>query len=164
MSPLHHRAPGVVGAVLLNDRVTAGIIVDGVHAHAASVQLALRIKGPERLALVTDAFAAAGATPGRYALGDQEVTVDGASARLADGTLAGSVLTLDRAVRNLVQTAGATVAEALRMASETPAALLGLADRGRLAAGALADVVLLDAGLCVETTIVRGAIHYARPR
>jgi N-acetylglucosamine-6-phosphate deacetylase len=98
MAPFAHRAPGAVGAALIDDRLTCGLIADGVHCHAAAIRLAVRAKGPERVALVTDAMAAAGMPPGRYRLGGRPVSSDGVAARLADGTLAGSLLTMDRAL------------------------------------------------------------------
>jgi N-acetylglucosamine-6-phosphate deacetylase len=160
MAPFAHRAPGAVGAALIDDRLTCGLIADGVHCHAAAIRLAVRAKGPERVALVTDAMAAAGMPPGRYRLGGRPVSSDGVAARLADGTLAGSLLTMDRAVRNTVELAGVPVPDALRMASEVPARLLGL--RHGLARGRAADLVLLDRGLGVQATIVAGALSAPR--
>jgi N-acetylglucosamine-6-phosphate deacetylase len=162
MSPFRHRAPGAIGAGLVDDRVTVGLIADGVHCHPASIRLALAAKGAERIALVTDMMPAAGMPPGRYELGGQAVTVDGVSATLADGKLAGSIMTLDQAIRNVVSWTEATPAEAIRMASEVPARLLGLTDIGRMATGFVADLVLLDDELTVETTIVGGRVVYRR--
>lgn len=156
MSPFHHRTPGAAGAALTDERVSVGIIVDGIHSHPASVRLALKAKGVERILLVTDMIAGAGLGPGTYNLGGQEVKVDATSARLADGTLAGSVLTMDEAVRNMVNLAEGTVAEACRMASEVPARILGLHAKGRLAPGGDADLVLLDDELRVRATFVAG--------
>ncbi|HEY8927327.1 MAG TPA: amidohydrolase family protein, partial [Polyangia bacterium] len=169
MSPLHHRAPGATGAALSDDRVTALAIADGVHTHPAVFRLTARAKGPRRLALVTDAIAAAGLGPGASALAGRPVTVDATSARLADGTLAGSTLTLDRAVRNASQFASLSIEEVVEMASGTPrAALLGTgADhagdgtRG-LGPGAPADLVLLDADLSVRATFVGGRLAYVK--
>jgi N-acetylglucosamine-6-phosphate deacetylase len=158
MSPFAHRAPGAVGAVLTDERVVAMLIADGVHAHPAALALALRAKGAHRIALVTDAIAAAAAPPGRYRLAGVEVLSDGTSARLADGTLAGSTLTLDAAVRNMVRLAGATPPQALAMASTIPAQAIALSDRGRIAAGQRADLVLWSADLAVETVILSGSI------
>lgn len=160
MSPFHHRAPGAVGAALLDERVVAGLIADGVHSHRASVRLAVRAKGADRIALVTDAIAGAGMGPGVYGLDGREVVVDETAARLRDGTLAGSVLTLDQAVRNVVGWTGSGVAEACHMASEVPARLLGLPAKGRLAAGFDADLVLLDDALRVAATFVEGRCVY----
>jgi N-acetylglucosamine-6-phosphate deacetylase len=162
MSPLQHRAPGTVGAALADDRVTVMLIADGVHVHPAALHVALRSKGPERVALVTDAIAAAGADPGRYKLAGVEVISDGQSARLADGTLAGSTLTLDRAVRMMAGLAGARLEDALAMASTVPAAAVGLADVGRIAVGQAADLTLWSAAVEVTATIVGGEIAYRK--
>jgi N-acetylglucosamine-6-phosphate deacetylase len=162
MSGFLHRAPGAVGAALLDDRVTAGLIVDGVHSHPASVGLAIKAKGPERIALVTDSIAGAGQSPGVYQIDGQDILVEATFARLPDGTLAGSVLTLDQAVRLAVSLGGASTADALRMASEVPARVLGLSRKGRLAVGADADLVLLDADLAVVATYGRGRSLYRR--
>lgn len=156
MSPFAHRAPGAVGAALIDERVTVGLIADGIHTHPASLHLALRAKGPERIALVSDMMAAAGMPPGRYRLGGQEVIVDPETARLADGTLAGTLLTLDQGVRHMAHWTEATPAAALRMATETPARLLGLSDRGRLVAGGWADLALFDGALRLRETIIGG--------
>lgn len=162
MSLFGHREPGAIGAALIDDRITVGLIADGVHAHPASLRLALRAKGVDRIALVTDMMAAAGMPPGRYALGGQDVIVDRVSARLADGTLAGSLLTMDQAVRNMVRWADATSGDALRMASERPACLLGMENIGRIVVGADADLVLLDNDFQVQATIINGAVVYER--
>jgi N-acetylglucosamine-6-phosphate deacetylase len=163
MSPFGHRAPGVIGAGLVDDRVTVGLIADGVHSHPASLQLAVRAKGADRIALVSDIMPAAGMPPGVYLFGGQQVTVDGRSARLADGTLAGSITTLDQALRNIVCWTDATPVDALRMAGEVPARTLGLSDRGRIVTGAIADIALFDDDLTVRVTIARGRIVYQRP-
>lgn len=163
MSPFAHRQPGAIGAALTDDRVTVGLIADDIHSHPASLQLALRAKGAERIALVSDMMAAAGMPPGRYRLGGQPVDVDATTARLADGTLAGAVLTLDQGVRNMVRWTDASPAKALRMATETPAFLLGLGDRGRLEAGGAADLALFDAGLHLRETVVAGQTFYRAP-
>src|SRR5690606_38706198 len=154
MSGFAHRAPGAVGAALTDDRLVLGLIADGVHADPDAVALAVRAAGPDRVALVTDAMEAAGMPPGRYALAGRPVEVDGRSARLDDGTLAGSVLTLDAAVRNAVAWTGAPPAAALRMASAVPARALGLADAGEIEVGRRADLVLFDEALEVIETIV----------
>jgi N-acetylglucosamine-6-phosphate deacetylase len=162
MSPLHHRAPGAVGAALADDRITIMLIADGVHVHPAALNVALRSKGSDRVALVTDAIAAAGAPPGRYALAGVEVISDGQTARLADGTLAGSTLTLDRAVRMMAGVAGARLEDALAMASSVPAAAIGLGDVGRIAVGQLADLALWSAAMEVTATIVGGQVAFRR--
>jgi len=162
MSGFGHRAPGAVGAALTDDRVTVGVIADGVHCHPASVRLAVRAKGPDAVALVTDAIAGAGMEPGVYKLDGQDILVDETLAKLPNGKLAGSVLTLDQAVRNVVEWAGSSVAEACRMASEIPARVLGLRSKGRLVAGCDADLVLLDEGLRVLETFREGRSLYRR--
>jgi N-acetylglucosamine-6-phosphate deacetylase len=160
MRPFQHREPGSVGAALTDDRLTVGLIADGVHAHPAALNLALRAKGWERVALVTDAVSATGQPPGTYALGGAPLVSDGETARRPDGTLAGSTLTLDRAVRVMVERAGAHVEEALSMASAVPARLLDRDDLGRLAAGCAADLVLWSAALEVQATFVGGRPFY----
>jgi N-acetylglucosamine-6-phosphate deacetylase len=162
MAPLHHRHPGLVGHVLGSDRLRAGLIVDGIHVSPGVVALALRALGTDRLVLVSDAVAAMGLGPGRHRFGDRTVTADHTGVRHPDGTLAGSDLTLDRAVRNLVAFTGASLHDALRCASDTPARALGpLADgRGRLVPGSVADVVLLDQDLEVQATVCRGRIAH----
>ncbi len=157
MSPMHHRQPGAMIAAMTDDRVTAGLIPDAIHAHPASVRLALRTKGPERIAIVSDMMSAIGLGPGTYELGGQSVIVDGATARLEDGTLAGSVLTMDEAVRNLVRWADVTIATALLMCTQVPADVLRDRTRGRLNAGAQADLTLWSDQLDVIQTFVGGA-------
>lgn len=156
MSPMHHREPGAMIAAMTDDRVTAGIIPDAVHAHPAAVRLALRAKGPDRIAVVSDMMSAIGLGPGSYELGGQAVIVDGDSARLADGTLAGSVLTMDQAVRNLVSWGGVTPATALQMCTQTPADLLNDRTRGRLVVGARADLALWSDDFRATRTYVGG--------
>lgn len=162
MSPFGHRAPGAIGAALTDDRVTVGLIADGVHAHPASLRLAVRAKGADRIALVTDMMAAAGMPPGIYALGGQAVVVDSNAARLADGTLAGSLLTMDQAIRNIVRWTDASVADAVRMASEIPAWLLGIEAIGQISVGNDADLAMLDVNLRVCATIIKGEIVYSQ--
>lgn len=164
MSLFDHRAPGAAGAALTDERATVGLIVDGIHSHPASVRLAIKAKGVERTFLVSDMIAGAGLGPGEYPLRGQTVRVDATSARLPDGTLAGSVLTMDEAVRNSVNLAEATLAEACRMASEVPARVMGQSTKGRLAPGCDADLVLLDEDLRVLATYVGGQRAFAAAR
>jgi N-acetylglucosamine-6-phosphate deacetylase len=144
MPSLHHREPGIIGAALTDDRVVAGLIADLVHVHPTALAVAFRAK-PGRVALVTDAVAWRGARIGRI-----EITHDGQAPRLPDGTLAGSSLTMDTAVRNIVHEAGIDAHDALVAASTTPAGLLGLHDRGRIEVGRRADLVALDADMHVS--------------
>jgi N-acetylglucosamine-6-phosphate deacetylase len=151
MPPLHHRDPGLAGSALLDDRLTACVIGDGVHVAPAAVALVFRCKPAGRVALVSDAIA----WRAREHAGSPITLVDGA-ARLPDGTLAGSAITLDAAVRTAVA-GGVPVADALVAASATPAEAIGCTDRGRLVPGARADLVALGPDLCVEATWVGGA-------
>jgi N-acetylglucosamine-6-phosphate deacetylase len=142
--------------------MTVGFIADGVHTHRAIVALVWRMLGPTRMSLVTDAMAALGMPPGTHRLGDYDVIVDATTCRLADGTLAGSILELDQALRNLIEITGCTLGDALATMTTTPARLLGLEkEHGRVAPGFLADLVLLSSGLEVETTIVGGEVVYS---
>jgi N-acetylglucosamine-6-phosphate deacetylase len=159
MNPLHHRDVGVIGALLNDERLTIGIIPDGVHVHPSIFKWLIKAKGTARITLVTDAMAALGLGPGEYQLGDRRVIVTTA-ARLEDGTLAGSILAMDQAVRNLVTWDACTLAEALTMASTTPAQLLGLTQLGRIETGCIADLVVLDERLHVQQTIVGGQVLY----
>ena len=162
MAPFQHREPGAIGAALADDRVTVGLIVDGVHCHPASIRLALRAKGIDRVALVSDMMAAAGMPVGEYELGRQRVLVDETSARLPDGTLAGTVLTMDQAVRNVVRYAGISPAEALWMATTVPARLLGIAEKGRIVSGGVADLALFDSDLQLVATLMGGRAVWER--
>jgi N-acetylglucosamine-6-phosphate deacetylase len=158
MSPLAHRAPGAPGALLADDRVTLGIIVDDHHLDPIVVRLIARL-APGRVALVSDAIAALGLPDGRHRLGARDVTVRDGEARLANGTLAGSVVGLDACVRAFARHTGSPRA-AIDAVTATPARLLGDAERGHLAPGARADVVLLDAELRVRMTIVAGVVAH----
>jgi N-acetylglucosamine-6-phosphate deacetylase len=160
MPPLDHRAPGLVGALLLDDRVTIGLIVDGHHLDPAVVALAWRLAGPGRVSLVSDAMAALGQGPGQYRVAEAEVTVDETGARLQDGRLAGSVLALDEALGNLIAATGCSAGDAVATVTTTPARLLGLEDRAKLERGARADVVLLNSTLRVAATFVGGRPTY----
>ncbi len=165
MPALGHRDPGLPGALLTDERTTVGLIADGIHTHPAIVKLVWQALGPARLNLVTDAMAALGMAPGVHLLGDFEVTVDGTSARLADSTLAGSILSLDQALRNLIAFTGCSLSEALATITTTPAKALGLAtERGRIAPGQIADLVLLSPDLHVQMTLVAGEVVYAAAR
>ncbi|TJY42177.1 N-acetylglucosamine-6-phosphate deacetylase [Cohnella pontilimi] len=159
MSPYHHRAPGTVGAVLTDDRITAEVIADGHHVHPAGIKLLISAKGTDRVILVTDAMAAAGMPDGEYDLGGLPVVMKGGVARLKEGdSLAGSTLTMIDAFRFVVREIGVSVAEASRMASGNPARQLRIDEqRGSLAAGKRADVLLLDDLLALQRIWVGGA-------
>jgi N-acetylglucosamine-6-phosphate deacetylase len=187
MPAFNHRDPGLPGALLTDPRVVVGFIADGVHTHPSVIGLVWRALGGRRLSLVSDAMAALGMPSGQHRLGDFDVWVDATSARLADGTLAGSILALDQALRNLrnvpvrgMAGAGCTLTEALPTVTTTPADLLDLGDspprlrrsgRGakppcgtasRLAPGHQADLTLLTSDLQVQATIVAGRVVYTR--
>jgi N-acetylglucosamine-6-phosphate deacetylase len=160
MSPLEHRAPGAVGALLSDGRTRVGIIADGVHVHEAALMVAYRQKGPDALALVTDAMEAAGMPDGEYELGGRTARLEAGAVRLPDGTLAGSALTMDAALRNAARLLSIPLHEALRMTTSTPAAVLGLPAKGRITPGADADLVVLSAEGAVRETLVAGRIIY----
>jgi N-acetylglucosamine-6-phosphate deacetylase len=161
MPPLDHRQPGLVAALLSDPRIIPGLITDGIHVHPAMIAMVWRLTGPGRLNLVTDAMAALGMPPGRYQLNDLEVIVDETSARLADGRLAGSLLSLDQAVRNLATWTLCTPSEALATVSLTPSRLLGMEnERGRLSIGSRADIILLTSDLHVTATFIGGELAF----
>jgi N-acetylglucosamine-6-phosphate deacetylase len=163
MSPLEHRAPGVVGALLSDGRTRAGIIADGIHVHEAALEIAYRQKGPDALALVTDAMEAAGMPEGEYELGERTVRLEEGAVRLPEGTLAGSALTMDAALRNATRLLNIPLHEALRMSTSTPAAILDLPARGRITPGADADLVVLSEEGEVRETLVAGKTVYRAP-
>ncbi|MGA9354406.1 MAG: N-acetylglucosamine-6-phosphate deacetylase [Terriglobales bacterium] len=155
MRPLHHRHPGIIGAVLTDERMTADIIADGIHVDPSIIKLFARAKGPEQTVLITDAIAATGMPDGRYHLGSFEVDVkDGKCTH--DGKLAGSVLTMDRAVRNLAGFAEWDLPQAVAAASRNPARVARCTDKGALSAGADADFTVLDAQGNVLRTFIGG--------
>jgi len=158
MRPLDHRDPGIVGEVLTDDRLTADIIADGIHVAPAVVQLFLQAKGAERAVLITDATAAAGMPEGRYRLGSFEVDVKDGICTI-DGKLAGSALTLDRAVRNVAAFAHWSLQQSVRAATLNPARVVGATPRrGLLAPGAEADLVALSPRGEVQRTVVHGQV------
>lgn len=160
MTAIHHRAPGAMVATMVDDRVIAGLIPDGVHSHPATVRLAMKTKGLDGIVIVSDMMAACGMGPGIYPLGSKTVTVDGDSARLDDGTLAGSILTMDQALRNLVDWSECTPAEAIHMMTSVPARLVNDTTRGRLVVGARADITAWNDALQPTVTMVGGDIRW----
>lgn len=156
MSGLHHRDPGVVGAALTSVDATAELIADGVHVHPAALRVAVNAM-PHRIALITDAMRACGLEDGTYKLYDYEVTVADGAARLADGTLAGSVLTMGDAVKNMVELAGLPLETVIPLATEVPARIAAVADRkGKIESRYDADLVLMTEKFEVERVWVRG--------
>jgi len=159
MRPLHHREPGVVGAVMYFDEIVAELIGDGVHVHPAVMAILLRIKGLERVALVSDAAPLAGLPDGEYEWEHKPVFVRDGSCRLADGTIAGAHTLLDTGVHNLVRLVGLPLEQALVPATRVPADVLGL-HKGRLAPGYDSDIVLLDSDCRSVLTMVKGEVVY----
>jgi len=158
MRPLDHRDPGIIAEVLTDDRITADIIADGIHLSPAVVQIFLRAKGVERAVLITDAISATGMPDGRYQLGPMLVDVKDGKCTM-EGRLAGSVLTMDRAVRNVTEFAGWSLRDAVRTATLNPARVVGLGQRcGSLAAGAEASFTVLSTAGEVQATIVDGQV------
>ena len=157
MRPLDHRLPGLVGAILTDQRVTAEIIADGIHVDPAIVQLFLQVKGRETAVLITDAISATGMPDGRYRLGSFEVELKGEECT-SEGKLAGSVLHLDQAVRNAMQFAGWKLRETVQLASANPAAVIREKQKGVIAEGADADIIILGPGGEVQKTIIAGKI------
>jgi len=155
MRPLDHRDPGILGEVLTDRELTADIIVDGIHVAPEVVQLFLQAKGIERAVLITDAMAAAGMPDGTYQLGPIQVEVKGGKCTV-DGRLAGSVLEMDRAVRNVIQFAGWSLQHAVRAATLNATRAAGLERLGELVAGAEANIVVLSASGEVRRTLVGG--------
>jgi N-acetylglucosamine-6-phosphate deacetylase len=156
MRPFSHRDPGVIGAVLTSPEINAELIADGVHVEEGAMKLLLQAKGAERVILVSDGLSATGMPDGKYMLGDIEVIVSNGVCRSSAGILAGSTLTLDRALRNIVNL-GIPLPDAVRMLTLNPASLLGIEfKKGSLRVGADADVLLLDEGLHVTGVWARG--------
>ncbi len=162
MKPFQHRAPGLVGAGMLYPFYLQ-FIADGVHTHKATIQIMSKFF-KDKLVLITDAMMAAGLDkPGKYTLGDFTIVVDEISARLENGTLAGSILTMDRGVRNLIEFGGLNLSEALRCASTNPAKSICVKDRGSIKKDNFADFVVLDKNtLQVVATIREGKVIYAK--
>ena len=163
MPPLGHRSPGLVGAILQTDEVAAELICDGFHVHPALVRTAVAAKGPSRILAITDGTAASGLPAGtRASLGGQSITAGESAAFLDDGTMAGSVLTMDGAFRMLVGKIGLSLVDAVTVCSTTPARELGLVGYGVIAADAVADLAVLDPQFTVVQTYVGGQLVYSR--
>lgn len=163
MTPIHHREPGLAMAVLDHTEIPFGMILDGIHVAPELVRLAWHYQGNRRLTLVTDACAALGMPAGSYQLGNHEIKVDGLSARLGDGTLAGSTLTPLKALQNLQSFTKCSFQEALACLTTNPAKVLGMRDRGVIRPGAVADFVLLSLDQQVAATFIAGEMVYHAP-
>ncbi len=162
MRPFHHRDPGVVGGVLLEDNIKVELIVDCVHSHPQAVKLAYRTKGAKGIILITDAMRAKGLQYGEYDLGGQTVYVSEKGAHLANGALAGSVLTMEQAVKNMKAITNCSLQEIVAMSSTNAAEQLQLPMKGRIEEGFDADFVLLDQQLNVQKTICRGKVVFEK--
>ncbi|WP_199425985.1 N-acetylglucosamine-6-phosphate deacetylase [Thermaerobacillus caldiproteolyticus] len=163
MRGIHHREPGVAGAVLMHDEVLCEIIVDGIHVAPEMVRFAYRNKGSDGMVLITDAMRAKCLGAGVYELGGQEVIVQGEQATLQDGTLAGSILKLKDAVKKMIEFTGCTLEDVIRMGSWNPAKQLGILERkGSIRAGKDADLVVLNQEYEVVMTFCRGKLAYSK--
>ncbi len=161
MPPLSHREPGLVGAILTSEEIAAEVICDGVHVHPDMVRMAISAKGAKRMMAITDGVAAAGLPDGKSAaLGGRRIRVERSAAYLEDGTLAGSVATMDRVFRFLVRDVGLSLNDAAQLTATTPASELGLTDTGAIKKGAIADLVVLDKDFNVKQTYVAGKLVY----
>ncbi|MDR1570714.1 MAG: N-acetylglucosamine-6-phosphate deacetylase [Oscillospiraceae bacterium] len=156
MTPLGHRDPGAVGAALDSRQLYAEFIADLVHLHPAALRIMYQAKGPELCVAITDSMMAGGMPDGEYSLGGQKVMVSGGAARLADGTLAGSVLTLRQSLKNMVTKVGVPLDSAIPMYTSTPARMIGEARRGELARGYEADIIALDSDFELRAAWVGG--------
>jgi N-acetylglucosamine-6-phosphate deacetylase len=161
MPPILHRDPGLTGALLTQPEIVTGLIADGIHCHPGMLQLAWRSKGSSGIALVTDAMGAMGMPPGKYEFTDLEITVDSSSARLSDGTLAGSILTMDRSLQNMISWLQLKLEDVIPSLTSTPASLLGVPNKGHLVPGADADLVLLTGTGHVLKTWIGGQMVYS---
>jgi len=160
-SGLHHRRPGVVGAILTSERASAELVADGQHVHPAAVRILVKCLGPERVCLITDAMPGAGLPDGSYQLLGREVQVVNGAARLPDGTIAGSTVMMNDCLRNMATLVNTPLPDAARMAATNPARVLGYGDKlGRLIKGYTADIALLDGDLRVKMTIRKGKIIF----
>jgi N-acetylglucosamine-6-phosphate deacetylase len=160
MRPLDHRKPGILGEVLTNPRLSADVIADGIHVDPTVIDLLFRAKGIENFVLITDAISATGMPDGRYQLGTLEVELkDGRCMR--DGNLAGSALTMDRAVRNVMKFARLDLQQAVRAATANPARVVGMPKKGIIEPGADADFVVLTPSGEVRATIVKGVVVHS---
>lgn len=158
MSGLYHRKPGVLGAVLSSDHVSGMLICDGIHAHPAAVKILFRALGIDRVILVTDAIPGGGMTHGTFTMLNQTARIVDGVARLENGTIAGSILTLNRAVMNAREFGALSLNDALKMATTNPARVLGLWNIGGLNVGADADIVIMDDAGNVSLTMAAGKI------
>jgi N-acetylglucosamine-6-phosphate deacetylase len=163
MAGLHHREPGTVGGILDEERIYTQIICDGIHLHPAVIRLILKAKSASRVILITDSVSGAGLPDGEYEHNGQKFTIRDGSARTPEGGLAGSVVALDQALRNMMMFTGKSLQDTLPMATSTPAEAMGIStSKGRVNEGYDADLVLLDQQYQVDQTLVNGQVVYTR--
>ncbi|CCZ32313.1 n-acetylglucosamine-6-phosphate deacetylase [Coprobacillus sp. CAG:183] len=158
MTPLTHRNPGVVGAIMEHDEVYAELILDGIHVSYPAAKVLLRAKGLDKVILITDSIEASGLEDGQYKLGNQAVFVKDNSARLEDGTLAGSILAMNNAVKNAYQHLGLSINEAVNLASYNPAKNLNLINLGEIAVNKTADIIMFDEEINVDFVMIDGNV------
>lgn len=161
MPALDHRVPGLAGEVLVNNKITAGLIADGQHVHPDMVKATWRLKMPETLVLVSDAVSALGMPKGKYLQGGMEITVTENCAKLKDGTLAGSILPLDQALRNVIAYTGASIKQVLPALGSNQARLLKLDNFGSIKPGHTADLTFVDQDGQLKMTVIGGEILYS---
>ena len=161
MRSFDHREPGIAGACLIDDRVTCEMICDGIHLHPAAMEIIVKLKGDEKVVLISDSIKANGMPDGEYDFSGQKVTLKNNEVRLSGGALAGSTLSLNRAVRNLTKMVGVDLPTAVRMASLNPARQVGLSEiKGSIEIGKDADIILFDENLNIRRTFIKGEIVY----
>ncbi len=161
MMGIHHREPGLTGAAVDNEEVSVEIIADGIHINPAVVRMVVKCKTPDKVVLITDSTMAAGLPDGEYSLGEQRIIVRKGEARLENGVLSGSTLTMVDAVRNMVNSFGIPLGDAVKMATVTPAKVIGVDNKkGSIAVNKDADILILDKNLNVKMTMVEGCIVY----
>jgi N-acetylglucosamine-6-phosphate deacetylase len=162
MKPIHHRNPGVAVAALLRDELKIQLIADTYHVHPATMEFLIKSKTPKGIVLITDSIRVGGMHEGEQTqFSDQKVTLSGDKAVMDDGTIAGSTLTLNKAIKNIIETTGLKITDAVRMATVNAAKVIKL-DKGILSSGKPADFVVLDKDLNVEMTIMKGEIRYSK--
>jgi N-acetylglucosamine-6-phosphate deacetylase len=161
MKPFHHRLPSIITAALLRDELKIELIADTFHVHPAVMELLLKVKSSKNIVLITDSIRAGGMHEGEYHFSDQKVVLKDNIATLTDGTLAGSTLTLNKAIKNIVNTTSARITDAVRMATLNSSKVINTG-RGIIAAGKIADLVVMDEDFEVEMTIMQGKIVYKK--
>ena len=161
MRNFHCREIGALGAALLHEELTTELIADGVHVHPSAIKMLVKVKGYDKVVLISDAISATGLPDGKYELGGLEIFIKYGVSTLRSGVLAGSTLTLDRAIKNMVELANVPVSEAIKMATLNPARVLGLKTKGEIKAGADADITILDRNFKVQLVMIHGELLFS---